>query len=77
MPLLHAFAARAEQARLFHRILPVPLQLPGGTFSAYDAWVALMQRCWAEKPEERPTFEQVGFGWPALHMGTEQPQAHP
>lgn len=36
------------------------LQYPGGTFVAYDEYLALMQRCWADDPEERPTFEQVG-----------------
>ena len=35
------------------------VQLPGGTFNGYDAYVALMQRCWAEDPAERPTFEQA------------------
>lgn len=46
---------------------PVPdqyaaAQLPGGTFSGYDEYVDLMQRCWADDPRERPTFERVG-GW--------------
>ncbi len=27
---------------------------------AYDEYAALMQRCWADDPEERPNFEQVG-----------------
>ncbi|KAL4422385.1 hypothetical protein ABPG75_008582 [Micractinium tetrahymenae] len=34
-------------------------QYPGGTFVAYEEYVALMQRCWADNPEARPTFEQV------------------
>lgn len=40
------------------------MQLPGGTFVGYDEYVALMERCWVEKPADRPTFEQVcGLGW--------------
>ncbi|PRW45442.1 kinase [Chlorella sorokiniana] len=34
-------------------------QLPGGSFAAYGDYAALMQRCWAELPEERPSFEQI------------------
>ena len=47
------------------------LQLPGGTFVAYDDYVELMQRCWVDAPEERPTFEQVrasGVLFPSMHQ---------
>lgn len=33
--------------------------LPGGTFAGYEAYASLMRRCWAEEPQERPTFEEV------------------
>ncbi|PSC73896.1 Serine threonine-kinase CTR1 isoform A [Micractinium conductrix] len=34
-------------------------QYPGGTFIGYNEYVALMQRCWADDPAARPTFEQI------------------
>lgn len=43
--------------------LPVPAlqELPGAPPPAqlYDAYVALMRRCWAQQPADRPTFSQV------------------
>ena len=39
------------------------LQLPGGTFAALGDYTALMRRCWAEQPGERPSFDQVELGW--------------
>jgi hypothetical protein len=41
--------------------LPVPPQgeLPAGPLSCYDAYVALMRRCWARDPDERPTMDEV------------------
>lgn len=43
--------------------LPVPAleQVPGPQPSEqlFDAYVALLQRCWAQLPEERPAFNDV------------------
>ena len=44
--------------------LPVPprAELPGPDtqqFAQLDAYCALMQRCWAHEPEERPDFGAV------------------
>ncbi|KAL4423315.1 hypothetical protein ABPG77_006110 [Micractinium sp. CCAP 211/92] len=42
--------------------IPPLEQLPGSDtpqFAGLDAYVALMRRCWAQDPAERPTFEQV------------------
>ena len=36
-----------------------PEKLPGGTFGDWDAYVALIQRCWAGELAERPTFEAI------------------
>ncbi len=36
-----------------------PEKLPGGTFGDWDAYVALIQRCWAGDLAERPTFEAI------------------
>ncbi len=36
-----------------------PEKLPGGTFGGWDAYVALIQRCWAGELAERPTFEAI------------------
>ena len=47
--------------------VPPPDALPAGPFAApgsYDAYVALMQRCWARRPEDRPGFEEVSQLWP-------------
>lgn len=33
--------------------------LPGGAFGSISAYMKLMQKCWAERPEERPSFEAV------------------
>ena len=66
---LHAALPRAPTLPR-HPLSSLPLcapclastQLPGGSFSGYDAYVALMQRCWAEDPADRPTFEQASCG---------------
>ena len=44
--------------------LPVPpsAELPGpgsGDWDKMDAYLALMNRCWAQRPEDRPTFGEV------------------
>ena len=36
-----------------------PGALLGGTFPGFPAYCALMRRCWAEDPAERPSFEAV------------------
>ena len=33
----------------------------GGTFGQYSKYAALMERCWAENPQARPTFSQVSM----------------
>ena len=41
---------------------PVPPaeRVPGGSFSGLPGYVALMQRCWAQQPEDRPpSFKEV------------------
>jgi serine/threonine protein kinase len=39
--------------------IPPADELPGGTFPGLPAYVALMQRCWAQEPADRPDFGQV------------------
>lgn len=43
--------------------VPPPEALPGGSSPALQAglpaYVALMKRCWAQAPEERPTFDDI------------------
>jgi serine/threonine protein kinase len=39
--------------------IPPADQLPGGTFPGLQAYVALMQRCWAQEPGDRPSFALV------------------
>jgi hypothetical protein len=34
-------------------------ELPGGVFDGWAAYTALLQRCWAHEPAERPTFDVV------------------
>ena len=36
-----------------------PQKLPGGTFGGWDAYVALIQRCWHGELGERPSFEAI------------------
>ena len=36
-----------------------PSQLPGGSFSEIERFLALMRACWAAEPKERPTFESI------------------
>lgn len=36
-----------------------PADLPGGTFPGLPAYLALMQRCWAQEPAERPGFAEI------------------
>ena len=33
--------------------------LPGGTFPGLPAYVALLQRCWAQEPQARPSFDDI------------------
>ena len=35
------------------------LEMPGDTVGYNDKWMELMKLCWAEKPQDRPTFETV------------------
>ena len=39
--------------------IPEPGSIPGGGFPGLPAYLALMQRCWAEQPAERPAFAEV------------------
>ena len=41
--------------------VPAPEALPGRAPepAAYEAYTALMRRCWAQRPEERPSFAEV------------------
>ena len=42
--------------------VPAPAELPGpgsGDWPKLDAYIALMNRCWAQRPEDRPTFDQI------------------
>lgn len=39
--------------------IPQPDQVAGGSFSEYAAFVALIQRCWAQAPAERPGFAEI------------------
>ena len=36
-------------------------RLAGGTFAGLHDYMALMQRCWAEAPGDRPSFEEAAF----------------
>ncbi len=41
---------------------PAPSALPGDAGAAFEglqAYIALVQRCWAQSPEERPTFAEI------------------
>ena len=39
--------------------VPPPAALPGGGFAELDAYVALMKRCWAQNPYDRPSFAEL------------------
>lgn len=39
--------------------IPPPEQLPGGGFAGLPAYLDLLGRCWAQDPNDRPTFETV------------------
>lgn len=39
-----------------HELLPSAEARP---FAGVDAYMQLMRCCWAQQPEERPTFEEV------------------
>lgn len=42
--------------------VPAREALPGpdtASFAGLDAYIALMQRCWAQNPDERPTFGEI------------------
>eukprot|EP00884_Botryococcus_braunii_P018261 jgi/Botrbrau1/5118/Bobra.0128s0026.1 len=36
-----------------------PASTPGGSFSGISEYIALIKRCWAEDPRQRPLFDQV------------------
>ncbi len=38
---------------------PEQLQTRGGSFEGLDAYVQLMQRCWAHDPAGRPSFQDI------------------
>lgn len=48
--------------------------LPGGVFAGYEEYAALMQRCWAEAPEDRPTFERVAAELRSLAAALPEPE---
>ncbi len=57
MPQLVRFVADGGRLEI-----PPQDQLPGrdtATFQGLDAYVALIQHCWAQQPEERPTFQEI------------------
>jgi hypothetical protein len=42
--------------------VPSRSELPGpggGDFEGYEAYVALLRRCWAQSPFDRPTFSEI------------------
>lgn len=60
----HLLAPRPE--------VPPLEELPGpgaATFSGLDAYIRLMEDCWAQEPQDRPTFEDVvpRLRWDGLH----------
>jgi hypothetical protein len=62
--------------------LPPRAQLPGpgaAEFAGFDAYVSLMERCWAQEPEARPTFGQVAEALRALIqvLPPAEVQSHP
>jgi len=62
--------------------LPPRAQLPGSgaaEFDGFDAYVALMERCWAQEPEARPAFGQVAEALRALIqvLPPAEVQSHP
>ena len=49
--------------------------LPGpdtAAFAGLDAYISLMQRCWAQDPVERPAFQQIvtELRWGGVQVGT-------
>lgn len=38
---------------------PDPAALLGGTFPCLAKYVVLMQECWAQQPQQRPTFADI------------------
>lgn len=34
-------------------------ELQGGNFEGWDEYVGLMKACWAQDPNQRPSFDQV------------------
>lgn len=53
---------------------PVPDadSVPGGGFNGFDDYVALMRRCYAQNPGERPGFEEVVHELRRLWEGVQQ-----
>lgn len=41
--------------------IPSSEELPGAErgFAGLDRYVALLKRCWAQRPEDRPTFGEI------------------
>lgn len=36
-----------------------PATLPGGTFPGLNSYVALLQQCWYQQPQQRPSFTSI------------------
>ncbi|KAL4422381.1 hypothetical protein ABPG75_008578 [Micractinium tetrahymenae] len=55
--IIHAVTERGERPAVPDAAAAA--QLPGGSFACLHEYTALMQRCWAEEADQRPTFEQI------------------
>ncbi len=55
MQIIVAIAERRQRPEI-----PADLEaLPGGSFAGMPEYLALMKRCWAEEPRQRPAFDEV------------------
>lgn len=60
LPCSHAQIMVSVSERQMRPDIPGdPEQLQGGTFDGWDAYTGLLQRCWAQEPAARPTFDIV------------------